>query len=246
MPDAVLVTGRSGLGKLSLLMGSRCLLIADMLSNNRVLMFFGVVNMNYSTNFFNRIILVEMGYENVNAQVRLIPIYAVAAVVCLGACWTSDRVKHRYGFIMLGVLVGSIGFILLLCQAAIPVAAKYFALFLLVSSGYIVQPLSVAWLMNNVGGHCKRAFASAAQIGWGKAGGIVASNIFLDAEAPGFVTGYSTSLTLLLMTGLMCTVMLFLLRLENEKREKGKRDHLLDGPQADNLGDDAPTYRYVY
>ena len=209
-------------------------------------MFFGVVNMNYSTNFFNPIILVEMGYEAVNAQVRLIPIYAVAAVVCLSVCWTSDRVKHRYGFIMVGVLVGSIGFILLLCQAHIPVGAKYFALFLLVSSGYIVQPLSVAWLMNNVGGHYKRAFASAAQIGWGNAGGIVASNIFLDAEAPGFATGYSTSLALLLMTGLMGTIMLVLLRRENGKREKGERDHLLNGPQADNLGDDAPTYRYVY
>lgn len=211
-----------------------------------VLMFFGVVNMNYSTNFFNPIILVEMGYRAVNAQVRLIPIYAVAAAVCLSFAWTSDRVKHRYGFITFGVAVGSIGFILLLCQSALPVGAKYFALFLLVSSGYIVQPLSVAWLMNNVGGHYKRAFASAAQIGWGNAGGIVASNIFLDAEAPGFVTGYRVSLALLLMTGGMGMAMLVLLRRENRRRARGERDYLLSGPQAHNLGDDAPSYRYVY
>jgi hypothetical protein len=32
----------------------------------------------------------------------------------------------------------------LLCQRTIPVGAKYFTLFTLVSCGYIVQPLSVA------------------------------------------------------------------------------------------------------
>lgn len=209
-------------------------------------MFFGVVNMNYATNFFNPTILVEMGYEAVDAQVHLIPIYVVAAFVCLTFCWVSGRAKHRYGFIMFGILIGTIGFILLLCQRTIPVGAKYFALFLLVSCGYIVQPLSVAWLMNNVGGHYKRAFASAAQIGWGNAGGIVASNIFLDSEAPYFETGYGVSLALLLMTGVMGTLMVLLLKRENEKRAAGKRDYLLSGPDADNLGDDAPNYRYNY
>ena len=142
--------------------------------------------MNYATNFFNPTILYEMGYEAAQAQVHLIPIYAVAAVVCLAAAWTSDRVKHRYGFIMFGVAVGTLGFILLLCQRTIPVGAKYFAIFLLVSSGYIVQPLSVAWLLNNVGGHYKRAFASAAQVGWGNAGGIVAS-VSLDVSTVAIV-----------------------------------------------------------
>ena len=210
------------------------------------LMFFGVVNTNYSTNFFIPTILVEMGYDPVQAQVHTIPIYAVAAVVCLTFCYVSDVAKHRYGFIMFGVLVGSIGYILLLCQKALPIGAKYFALFLLVSCGYIVQPLSVAWLMNNTGGHYKRAFASAAQIGWGNAGGIIASNIYFANEAPYFPTGYGVSFALLLMTGIMGTIMYLLLKRENRKRDEGKRDYLLQAPDSDNLGDDNPRYRYTY
>ena len=217
-----------------------------MIEIDRTLMFFGIVNTNYSTNFFIPTILVEMGYEAISAQVHTIPIYAVAAVFCLGFCWTSGRVKHRYGFIMFGILVGTIGYIMLLCQKSLPIGAKYFSLFLLVICGYIVQPLSVAWLMNNVGGHYKRAFASAAQIGWGNAGGIIASNIYFDSEAPYFQTGYGVSLGLLLMTGVMGTLMVLLLKRENQKRENGEKDYLLSGPDSDNLGDDNPRYRYNY
>lgn len=210
------------------------------------LMFFGIVNTNYSTNFFIPTILVEMGYTAVSAQVHSIPIYAVAAVFCLSFCYISDRVKHRFGFILFGVCLGCVGFIILLAQEGLPVGAKYFALFTLVSCGYIVQPISVSWLMNNVGGHYKRAFASAAQIGWGNAGGIVASNIFITTEAPYYKTGYGVSIGLLLFTGLMGCLMFILLRRENAKRAGGKRDYRLSEPDADNLGDDNPRFRFTY
>lgn len=209
-------------------------------------MFFGIVNTNYSTNFFIPTILVEMGYDPIPAQVHTIPIYAVAAVFCLTFCYLSGRAKHRYGFIMFGVALGSLGYILLLAQKTLPVGAKYFALFTLVSCGYIVQPLSVAWLMNNMGGHYKRAFASAAQIGWGNAGGLVASNIYFADESPYFKTGYGVSFALLLMTGCIGTAMFLLLKRENRRREEGKKDHLLQASDADNLGDDHPMFRYTY
>lgn len=209
-------------------------------------MFFGIVNTNYSTNFFIPSILVEMGYKAVMAQVYTIPIYAAAAVFCLGLCYISDRVKHRYGFIMFGVLLGFIGYVILLAQRGLPVGAKYFALFCLVSAGYIVQPISVSWLMNNVGGHYKRAFASAAQIGWGNAGGIVASNIYITHESPYYTTGYSVSIALLLFTGIMSTVMFLGLMTENKKRSQGKRDYRLQLPDADNLGDDNPYFKFAY
>ncbi|OQO05910.1 hypothetical protein B0A48_10006 [Cryoendolithus antarcticus] len=208
------------------------------------LMFFGIVNTNYATNFFIPSILVEMGYTAVRAQVMSIPIYAVAAVICLSVCYISDKVQHRFGFVLLGVTVGSVGYIILLAQTGLPVGAKYFALFCLVGAGYIVQPISVSWLMNNTGGHYKRAFASAAQIGWGNAGGIVASNIFLVKEAPRYKTGYGVSLALLLMTGVMTVAMYFYLVGQNKKKASGQRDHLLEGPDADDLGDDDPRFKY--
>lgn len=210
------------------------------------LMFFGIVNTNYATNFFIPTILKELGYSSAEAQVHSIPIYVVAAFFCLGTCYTSDRLKHRYGFVMFGVLFGFIGFVILLAQHGLSTGVKYMALFFIVSAGYIVQPISVSWLMNNVSGHYKRAFASAAQIGWGNAGGIVASNIFITSQAPYYQVGYGVSLALLLFTGVMTTVMYFGLKRENKKRDNGDRDGRLQGPDADNLGDDHPSFRYTY
>lgn len=98
-------------------------------------------------------------------------------VLCLTFGYLTDIVRHRYGFIMLGVSVGTVGYVILLNQKGLHLGVKYFAIFTLVSSGSIVQPLVLAWAMNNVAGSYKRAFASAAITGFGNIGGIVASVI---------------------------------------------------------------------
>lgn len=94
-----------------------------------------------------------MGYTAVKAQLMMFPPYAVAVVSCLSFCMLSDRFKHRYGFLIGGVLLGTLGYGILLAQKAnpsMPLGLKYFALFPLISSPQIVQPLTVAWMMNNV------------------------------------------------------------------------------------------------
>lgn len=83
-------------------------------------------------------------------------------------------------------------------------------------------------------------------IGFGNAGGIVASNVFLESEAPSYPTGYGTCLGLLWMCGLCCTLFLFGVMLENRKRDRGERDGRLTEPDADNLGDANPRFRYTY
>ncbi|KAH9807329.1 MFS general substrate transporter [Teratosphaeria destructans] len=214
------------------------------------LMYFSVINSTYSTAFFSPSILQsDMGYTAVKAQLMSFPPYALAAVGCLSFNMLSDRLRHRYGFIIGGVLIGTIGYAILLAQKEypnMPVGAKYFALILLVSAPQIVQPLTVAWMMNNVSGHHKRAFASACQIGFGSAGGIVASNIYFSTDAPYFRVGYAVSLVLLLLNGLLATFLYFALRRENKARADGKRDYLVDGQTTDNLGDDHPDFRFVY
>lgn len=135
---------------------------------------------------------------------------------------------------------------MLLSQASIPVGARYAAIFLIVTGGYMCQPVTIAWVNNNMGGHYKRAVSSAMMIGFGNAGGIVASNIFLESEAPAYKTGYGTCLGLLWMCGLCCTAFLIGVMLENKRRDRGERDHRFEGPDADNLGDDHPHFRFTY
>lgn len=67
----------------------------------------------------------------------------------------SDRYKNRNGFLIGAVLIGVVGYAIMLSQTQypnLPIGVKYFALFPLASAAQIVQPLTVGWMLNNVGG----------------------------------------------------------------------------------------------
>ncbi|KAF1956727.1 MFS general substrate transporter [Byssothecium circinans] len=207
------------------------------------LMYLGVVNTGNAGSFFIPTIIREMGFTSAAAQIRSIPIYVVATVTSLITAWLTDRLRHRYAFCMFGLVVASIGYIILLAQDNLSTGVKYFALFLIVPGGFITQPVAIVWLSNLVSGHYKRSVSSAMQVGFGNIGGIVASNIFLSSQAPKYPVGYGVSLGLLWVCGAACTVMFFLVRWENAKRERGERDYRLEEVDADNLGDDHPGFR---
>ncbi|KAF4635414.1 hypothetical protein G7Y89_g2683 [Cudoniella acicularis] len=143
-------------------------------------------------------------------------------------------VGHRYTFTIVGIFISSIGYAILLrqglpkCPGALPNSIRYLAVFFVSIGTSITQPLTLIWLANNMGGHLKRAFGSAMQIGFGNIGGIIASNIFIVQEAPKFKTGFGTCLGLLW------------------KRDAGGRDDRLALPteELENLGDDHPEFRF--
>lgn len=86
------------------------------------------------------------------------------------------------------------------------------------------------------------------QIGWGNAGGIIASNIYLTNQAPRYQLGFGLSLGLVWLCGLAAIAMFVLLYSENKKRNAGKRDHLMNLPadELDNMGDGHPAFRFTY
>jgi hypothetical protein len=211
-------------------------------------MYLGVVNTGYSTSFFTPTILKQLGWTSIHAQVMSIPIYICATVCALTAAFTTDHLKHRFGFTIAGCCVATIGYTLLLCQKQIPVGARYLALYFITCGGYITQPITIVWLNNNVGGHYKRAVASALQIGLGNSGGLIASNIYFQAEAPLYRTGFGVSLGLIWLCALSCCALFAGLWYENKKRRDGVRDARYELPQEEleNLGDDHPSFRYTY
>lgn len=186
-----------------------------------------------------------MGFKSAEAQLRTIPIYVVATVLCLGAAYLADRTRHRYTYTVVGVAVATTGYVMLLCQSSIPLGARYFALFLIVGGGYMSQPVVLGWLANVVSGHYKRSVASAFQVGVGNVGGFVSSNVFLDREAPYYTTGYSVSLGMMAICAIFCTILYIGVIRENKKRDRGERDYRLQKPDADNLGDDHPEWRFA-
>jgi hypothetical protein len=153
---------------------------------------------------------------------------------------------------MFGVLFASIGYIILLCQGppaelgGLNKHVRYMAVFFVTTGCYIVQPVAIVWMANNLGGHYKRAIGLAIQIGFGNIGGIIASNIFNKDSAPRYTVGYSVSLGMMLLCGIMSTVFAVGVVMENKKRDEGKRDYRLnlDPSVVDNMGDDDPRFRF--
>ena len=134
-------------------------------------MYMGIVQTGYATSFFTPTILKQLGWTSIRAQVMSIPIFITATVVALITAWFTDRLKHRFAFIVTGCCIATIGYAILLDMLSVPVGARYFALYMITSGGYMAQPVVLVWLSNNVSGHYKRGVSSAMQVGIGNIGG---------------------------------------------------------------------------
>lgn len=84
---------------------------------------------------------------------------------------------------------------------------------------------------------------------WGNLNGVVSSNIYRQADAPGYKPGHGVVLaylTLFLFIGSIITTLL--LRRENKARAAGKRDVWVQGKsyeEVKRLGDKVPGFRYT-
>ncbi|KAF4950525.1 hypothetical protein FSARC_13166 [Fusarium sarcochroum] len=197
-----------------------------------ILMYMGIVTTSYSGSFFTPTILKQLGWTSIHAQIMSIPIFLFATVCALVSAIASDKMKHRFGFIIGGF----------------PVGVRYFALFCIVSGGYIAQPIVLVWVSNNMSGHYKVGVASAMQVGIGNIGGIIASNMFVTTQAPTYPLGFGLGLGLVWLCVLSSLVFLFYIRRENKIRDEGKRDHRYNLPddEKNNLGDDHPSFRFTF
>ncbi|KXJ94864.1 major facilitator superfamily domain-containing protein [Microdochium bolleyi] len=213
--------------------------------------YMGIGTTGYALTFFMPSILLEFGWTAELAQVYTIPVYAASAVAMVGVAIMSDRLGHRYGFILAGALVTTTGFAILLSQGggvALSRGFKYFAVFLVAMGGYTGTPMCLAWLSNNVSGQWKRAASSGIQVTIGNLAGIVSANIFLQNESPTYRTGYGTALGMTWIGILAATALVVGLLLENKARSRGERDHRLEDrteEELQNMGDWHPSFRFT-
>ncbi|KIY02918.1 uncharacterized protein Z520_01383 [Fonsecaea multimorphosa CBS 102226] len=195
----------------------------------------------------------QLGYTSAHAQLMTIPIYAFALIVTLILSVWADRHKQRTPFIMIGVVMGLIGF---LGELAVPhprlPGLTYFFFFFIAAGVYAPLPSLITFISNNTAPSSKRAVGMALLIGMGALGGICGGNIFLAKQAPKYPVGYGVPLGVSI-AGLISTWILrtayakenkakeALLRSEGEEslRQRYTPQELLD------LGDKSPFYQYT-
>ncbi|KAL7943615.1 MFS general substrate transporter [Trichoderma barbatum] len=211
------------------------------------LVYMGVGVPGLSGTFFLPTILLEFNWKAQEAQIRTIPVYVFAGGMMLLGAWASDKLRHRFSFFVAGTSMVTIGYGMLLAQEGKSRDYKFGAVFLVFGGAYMVTPMALAWLQNNLSGHWKRSFGSSIQVTIGNIAGIIGSNIYLVTEAPTYVTGYSISLAMMWLGMISATILALLMWRENKRRDAGERDDRLNLPEdvKNNLGDGYPTFRFT-
>lgn len=128
------------------------------------------------------------------------------------------------------------------------IGACYFAIVLASVGLYPINPGSSSWISNNLAGPAKRALGIAYMTSLTNLGGIGASYIFIDSEAPAYPTGFGTSLAFAGL-GITASILLDVIYIRiNKKRsqvsEAEVRDKYSDEDLA-ALGDKSPLFRYT-
>ncbi|CAL5868911.1 uncharacterized protein PFLUO_LOCUS3138 [Penicillium psychrofluorescens] len=211
------------------------------------LTYMGLTTSGLAMSFFLPTILKEYGWESTEAQVHTIPVYAFTLGLTLVMSWASDRLQHRYGFLIFCCLMATIGYGMLLNMENLSRNARYAACFLVAGGGICSGPIAIGFLSNNLAGHWKRAVGSAMQVSFAGFAGIIGSVMFLQREAPFYRTGLRTGLGMAWVSGVAATITAVCVWRENRKRDRGERDERLGWPAevVNNLGDDHPHFRFT-
>lgn len=209
--------------------------------------YMGISVPGLSGTFFLPTILNEFGWVAEQAQIRTIPVYVFAAACMLITAWASDKLKHRSSFMYIGTGMVTLGYAMLLAQEGKSRDYKFGAVFPIFGGAYMVTPMALAWLQNNLSGHWKRSFGASTQVMIGNIAGIIGSNIFIQSEAPTYTTGFAVGLGFMWIGGGCAATMAFLMWRENKKRDAGERDDRLNYDEADriNMGDYHPSFRFT-
>lgn len=211
--------------------------------------YFGQLIGAYGYAYFATAIIKSFGYSPVKTQVYSIFPWIVAC--CSGVIMAvfSDFFYHRYLFTLLGGLIAITGFAVLLGVETTQIHARYAGCFLISLGLYSAMPLYVCWTTMNFAGHYRKMVSTAFIIQFGNIGGIVATFIFLQHEAPKYTRGLSVSLAMCAFSLICGALYLGFIKRENKLRKQGARDAQWDAlsPKAKALaGDLNPNFVYQY
>ncbi|KAL3418010.1 major facilitator superfamily transporter [Phlyctema vagabunda] len=212
-----------------------------------LLMYWGIVCPLYGISLFLPTIIKELGYVSSTAQLLTVPIYVTAAVISVVTAYFSDRSKSgRAPFVFLPMCAILIGFIVAISGSAhggVP-GVVYAGVFIATCGIYPAFPGNITWMSNNLAGSYKRSAGMAVHIGIGNLGGAMASNFYRSADSPKYLLGHGLEIGFVSL-GLVAVVVLRLQYARiNKKREVGGGMGLSHEKMSE-MGDRAPTFRYI-
>ncbi|TIB80376.1 MFS general substrate transporter [Wallemia mellicola] len=156
--------------------------------------------------YFGPTIISDLGYQGVQAQLLTVPPNAFATLVIILNSFLSDKLKHRPGFILIGISMVFIGYLVLAVESSL--IGRMAAVFLIASTNAAVMPF-LAYRLETVKFRNATAtgLASSGTIAISNCSGIAAPFLFPSSDGPEYKMG---SWTLVGMFTLSALVTIFL------------------------------------
>jgi len=184
------------------------------------LMFMNATMPSYAITYFITIILFSMGYDVAEALILTAPPYVAAAISCFIFAYFSDRTKKRGVFLVMCNFI-TIGGLLITLYAKNN-GARYFGLFMANSGAQASVPLVIGYSSNNIVSQSKRAVSSALVVSFGGIGGIMATTVFRQKDAPLYANGMWTTIGCQLCTMVIVAILTLTYKKRNRLVREGK------------------------
>ena len=177
-----------------------------------------------------------------------VPIYITAALLTIVVAYYSDRTPNgRAWFIFVPMLFILVGFIIAISASAVGglPGLVYAGVFIATCGIYPAFPGNITWMSNNLAGSYKRSAGMAVHIGAGNLAGAMASNFYRGTDAPKYLLGHGLEIGF--VTVGLVAVMVLRVRYKgiNEKRDREGNERGYSDKELSELGDRAPTFRYM-
>ncbi|KAF2205832.1 MFS general substrate transporter [Delitschia confertaspora ATCC 74209] len=205
--------------------------------------FFAIITPIYSFSLFLPTIIKSLGYTSIYAQLLTVPPNVCAFLTVLITGYFSDRLRLRGVPMIIGASIAIIGYIMLIASSR-PLV-RYGGTFFVAAGIFPCSPLVMGWLANNLSPHYVRATGTGFQIMIANMAAFIATFVYLQKDAPRYITGHAINLGMLAFSILLSTSNILYCKWENRARETGKRDRRFAEGDEGRLGYRHPGFRYT-
>ncbi|KAF5389828.1 hypothetical protein D9757_003580 [Collybiopsis confluens] len=181
----------------------------------------------------------------VESQLRTVPPYVVGAIWSVSISYCSFRIRRRGILLFISALLAVTGYALAIGTKNHN--ARYAACFLSLAGSSLTGPMILAWGTENAAPDTVRAVVTAVIPGVGALGAVIAVWTYLPSDAPNYHRGNSINLATECVVCTLTLILIFYIRWENAKRDRGERDYRLEGKssnEVEQLGYLHPEFRY--
>ncbi|KAF0530783.1 major facilitator superfamily domain-containing protein [Gigaspora margarita] len=176
----------------------------------------------YALNFYLPTLVSQLGYDNIQAQLMVIPPLVISTVFMIVCSWYSDKYQIKANLSLLSYSLSIISLVgMLLTRADNPSLynLRYFLVIVLACGVYSVVPVVFSWFTCNIPGQYKRSTMTAIILTANQIGGVVGLLIFPATDAPSFYMGNIVCLAAVILASILVFGMKFYFESLNKKRD---------------------------